>query len=961
VTDQIPIVLGGNRNRRPRLVPGTLVDPGPQTDWPPVRTTVPTKNTVVTQPNLISLNSSALGLLRRVTFGPAGNLGARWIYARGGSTVYLVAALGRGPLKSITPKADGVALVPPVTGNHWHSVNGLIDVWTYDGSQVSLDAASGLVQADPSWDEVHTGEALAYIKIRYDATKQTTFPDFTFDVEGYRDCLDTRTGLRGYTENPILIAREMATNTTWGMRLDAAGHFDDIVASASAVLCDEKIFPSAPAAPPTLVDLGTGVIAGQRTQQYVYTRVNVNDAETLPSPAGGIALGGGGHRVQVTCPVDPSGLTVKYNIYRRYTVNPFGFVGAAGADGIFTDNVADAVALAGARPPTVAPRPERYRIGITCDRQASAEDWIDTILSHCLGTRTTDDGKLQLRILTKLPAGYVPKEFDVATNVDPKSVTVSRKERSLLANQVTCNVTDAAHGWSYPTPVTRERPTVTAGTERPRPKVLELPGLLDKNTGGRVSTTEVNLDYNDLLVTFRTTREGMAVQPLDVIKFTGAGLAGQYLRVVTTRKQGEDRELFCIEYQDANFDDVVNAEDAPVEMSLPDPDESPPDPMPTLTEDVLTGPTGPYTSRIRVDWTLGDTPFYKFTRVVVNDGVANYVLSETSFGPVYIENPRRFVLHTITLQTVTVYNKESPGAVAFITPVFAPPPPDVINLRAPSDTEEERGSVYWDAPAYEFVDHYQVFDVSADWSNAADPDLSRMIATWPKDFPPTKDNPLRIARAVHGDGFTTDLVFSVQVRVVAMGNPGLRSGGATVSWRLPATGRALFAVGGDPREVTFDGASVWVANWLSGTVEQVDRATGAVLQTITVGTKPDGLAFSPETSAHGDLWVANFGSDSVTRIGFDAAGVGTIVATVLTGGSSGPLKLEWDGALLWVSCFTAGTVKRIDPLTNQVTQTTTVGAKPCGLHYRQRRLFVANYGSNTVSVLQVADDFPAAP
>jgi YVTN family beta-propeller protein len=40
---------------------------------------------------------------------------------------------------------------------------------------------------------------------------------------------------------------------------------------------------------------------------------------------------------------------------------------------------------------------------------------------------------------------------------------------------------------------------------------------------------------------------------------------------------------------------------------------------------------------------------------------------------------------------------------------------------------------------------------------------------------------------------------------------------------------------GFPVAVSSDGTHVWVANYISGTVTELDAATGAVVQTITVG------------------------------------------------------------------------------------------------------------------------------
>ena len=72
--------------------------------------------------------------------------------------------------------------------------------------------------------------------------------------------------------------------------------------------------------------------------------------------------------------------------------------------------------------------------------------------------------------------------------------------------------------------------------------------------------------------------------------------------------------------------------------------------------------------------------------------------------------------------------------------------------------------------------------------------------------------------------------------------------------------------------VSSDGTHVWVANDNSDTVTELDAATGAVVQTIAVGSEPYGVS---SDGTH--VWVTNGGSDTVTEL--DAA-TGTIVQTI---------------------------------------------------------------------------------
>jgi serine/threonine-protein kinase len=55
---------------------------------------------------------------------------------------------------------------------------------------------------------------------------------------------------------------------------------------------------------------------------------------------------------------------------------------------------------------------------------------------------------------------------------------------------------------------------------------------------------------------------------------------------------------------------------------------------------------------------------------------------------------------------------------------------------------------------------------------------------------------------------------------------------------------------------------VWVTNHDDNTVTRIDATTGRVIGApVTVGEKPLGIA-----AGAGAIWVANYGSDTVTRI-----------------------------------------------------------------------------------------------
>jgi hypothetical protein len=99
-----------------------------------------------------------------------------------------------------------------------------------------------------------------------------------------------------------------------------------------------------------------------------------------------------------------------------------------------------------------------------------------------------------------------------------------------------------------------------------------------------------------------------------------------------------------------------------------------------------------------------------------------------------------------------------------------------------------------------------------------------------------------------------------------------------------------FAVGKEPRGVCFDGANIWVANYGSNTVTKLQANDGTVLGTYAVGTEPANVAFDGA-----NIWVTNYGSSNITKL---RASDGTVLGTFPAGPT--PFGLAFDGANIWV-------------------------------------------------------------
>ncbi len=95
--------------------------------------------------------------------------------------------------------------------------------------------------------------------------------------------------------------------------------------------------------------------------------------------------------------------------------------------------------------------------------------------------------------------------------------------------------------------------------------------------------------------------------------------------------------------------------------------------------------------------------------------------------------------------------------------------------------------------------------------------------------------------------------------------------------------------------ILYDGAHIWVTDELAGTLLQLD-ASGAVLQTVTVGAVPRFPAFDGT-----NIWVPNYGDDSVTVV---QASTGNVVATIAADANnqlSGPIAASFDGERVLVA------------------------------------------------------------
>ena len=203
---------------------------------------------------------------------------------------------------------------------------------------------------------------------------------------------------------------------------------------------------------------------------------------------------------------------------------------------------------------------------------------------------------------------------------------------------------------------------------------------------------------------------------------------------------------------------------------------------------------------------------------------------------------------------------------------------------------------------------------------------------------------------------------------------------------VPFTGKTT--VGTKPFAIECDGADLWVTNEMSGTVSRVRASDGKLLETWTGATsaqciviargrifitglgasgkiyvidpkQPAGavttLTSSLPTDPNGitfdgfNLWVANSGGDSISKVNPNTAAVTTFT------GFADPRGILFDGTHIWAIEFIGSKIKKVDPATGNVLQTINSGGNPLFPVFDGINLWVPNKGGDSVTVVRIKD------
>ena len=128
--------------------------------------------------------------------------------------------------------------------------------------------------------------------------------------------------------------------------------------------------------------------------------------------------------------------------------------------------------------------------------------------------------------------------------------------------------------------------------------------------------------------------------------------------------------------------------------------------------------------------------------------------------------------------------------------------------------------------------------------------------------------------------------------------------------------------------------SVWVANYGSATLSRVDPSTNRVTGTVKVGAGPCGLA-----AGAGSIWVDGYGTDTVERVNPH-----TLKRTRAIPAGPAVWDVAFDGRYVWADDNTNGTVVKIDPRRNVVVRRFHIGGNPTGLAIAAGSLWVGSNG-----------------
>ena len=154
------------------------------------------------------------------------------------------------------------------------------------------------------------------------------------------------------------------------------------------------------------------------------------------------------------------------------------------------------------------------------------------------------------------------------------------------------------------------------------------------------------------------------------------------------------------------------------------------------------------------------------------------------------------------------------------------------------------------------------------------------------------------------------------------------------------------SVGQNPSFLSYDGTYLWVTNTLSGTVTQINAASGTTIRTIPVGSNPYGI------SSNGiNVWVAVQGTSNPGTLKKIEISTGNILETITVGNV--PYAVLSNETKVWVANYNSNSVSVINISTSAV-QTISVGTRPFGLSSDANYIWVTNTASSSITKINIS-------
>ncbi len=252
--------------------------------------------------------------------------------------------------------------------------------------------------------------------------------------------------------------------------------------------------------------------------------------------------------------------------------------------------------------------------GLSMDRRASAESWLETLRTYagCVLTRGASG-----YVLVPLRPHPVSRHIPAAQIIGSPRIT--RPGRASRPTVVRVRYTDPTQ-WRDAEAVAYA-PGVLEGTREWRESTVPLPGFQSHAVAHREAVERLNAaQLADMQVSWLSTDEALADETGDVVTLTHPdGLEAQPLRVLDVEQESPGRwRITGAAYSAAEYSDAIVSGPGEISTPLPDP-RTPPPAVTGLTaeEEVYQQQNGTWSSRLRVSWDASDWPYAAGYRVEV--------------------------------------------------------------------------------------------------------------------------------------------------------------------------------------------------------------------------------------------------------------------------------------------------------------------------------------------------------